>query len=34
MLKFNTPLIVVNDMARSRRFYEQLLGQKVKFDFY
>jgi catechol 2,3-dioxygenase-like lactoylglutathione lyase family enzyme len=33
MLKFNTPLIVVNDMARSRRFYEQLLGQKVKFDF-
>jgi catechol 2,3-dioxygenase-like lactoylglutathione lyase family enzyme len=33
MLKFDGPLIVVNDMARSRRFYEQLLGQKVKFDF-
>lgn len=33
MLKFNAPLIVVNDMARSRRFYELLLGQKVKFDF-
>lgn len=33
MLKFIAPLIVVNDMARSRHFYEQLLGQKVKFDF-
>lgn len=33
MLKFDAPLIVVNDMARSRHFYEQLLGQKVKFDF-
>lgn len=33
MLKFNTPLIVVNDVARSRHFYEQILGQKVKFDF-
>jgi catechol 2,3-dioxygenase-like lactoylglutathione lyase family enzyme len=33
MLKFDGPLIVVNDMARSRYFYEQLLGQKVKFDF-
>jgi catechol 2,3-dioxygenase-like lactoylglutathione lyase family enzyme len=33
MLKFNAPLIVVNEMARSRHFYEQLLGQKVKFDF-
>ena len=33
MLKFDGPLIVVNDMARSRHFYEQLLGQKVKFDF-
>ncbi len=33
MLKFDAPLIVVDDMARSRYFYEQLLGQKVKFDF-
>jgi catechol 2,3-dioxygenase-like lactoylglutathione lyase family enzyme len=33
MMKFDAPLIVVNDMARSRHFYEQLLGQKVKFDF-
>lgn len=33
MLKFDAPLIVVEDMARSRHFYEQVLGQKVKFDF-
>lgn len=33
MLKFDAPLIVVTDMARSRRFYAELLGQKVKFDF-
>ena len=33
MLKFVSPLIVVEDIARSRQFYEQLLGQKVKFDF-
>ncbi len=33
MLKFTSPLIVVEDIARSRYFYEQLLGQKVKFDF-
>jgi catechol 2,3-dioxygenase-like lactoylglutathione lyase family enzyme len=33
MLKFVSPLIVVEDMARSRQFYEQLLGQQVKFDF-
>lgn len=33
MLKFNAPLIVVEDIARSRQFYEGLLGQKVKFDF-
>jgi catechol 2,3-dioxygenase-like lactoylglutathione lyase family enzyme len=33
MLKFDAPLIVVEDMARSRKFYEQILGQKVKFDF-
>ena len=33
MLKFNTSLIVVADIARSRQFYEDLLGQEVKFDF-
>ncbi len=33
MLKFNSPLILVTDMARSRHFYEHLLSQKVKFDF-
>jgi uncharacterized glyoxalase superfamily protein PhnB len=33
MLRFVSPLIVVEDMARSRQFYEQLLEQKVKFDF-
>ena len=33
MLKFVSPLIAVEDMARSRQFYEQILGQKVKFDF-
>jgi catechol 2,3-dioxygenase-like lactoylglutathione lyase family enzyme len=33
MLKFDAPLITVNDMARSRHFYEQLLGQIVKIDF-
>lgn len=33
MLKFICSLIVVDDIERSRQFYEQLLGQKVKFDF-
>jgi len=33
MLKFISPLIVVADLARSRKFYEDLLGQEVKFDF-
>jgi catechol 2,3-dioxygenase-like lactoylglutathione lyase family enzyme len=33
MLKFIGSLIVVDDIARSRAFYEQVLGQKVKFDF-
>ncbi len=33
MLKFDGPLIVVDDMAHARHFYEGLLGQKVKFDF-
>ena len=33
MLKMVSPLVVVEEIERSRRFYEQLLGQKVKFDF-
>lgn len=33
MLKFVCPLIAVEDVARSRAFYEDLLGQKVKYDF-
>lgn len=33
MLKYQGVLIVVNDMAVSRRFYEECLGQKVLFDF-
>jgi catechol 2,3-dioxygenase-like lactoylglutathione lyase family enzyme len=33
VLKFVCPLIAVDEIARSRYFYEQLLGQKVKFDF-
>ena len=33
MLKFICPLIVVEDIERSRAFYEQLLGQRVMFDF-
>jgi catechol 2,3-dioxygenase-like lactoylglutathione lyase family enzyme len=32
-MKFSGPLIVVEDMARARQFYEHVLGQKVKFDF-
>lgn len=33
MLKFVGPLVVVDEIPPSRHFYEQLLGQKVKFDF-
>ncbi|BCY16480.1 glyoxalase/bleomycin resistance/dioxygenase family protein [Leptolinea sp. HRD-7] len=33
MLKFIAPLILVEDLTRSRQFYEQVLGQTVKFDF-
>ena len=33
MLKFVCPLIVVEDITRSRHFYEHVLGQQVKFDF-
>lgn len=32
-MKFVCPLIVVEDISTSRRFYEQILEQKVKFDF-
>ena len=33
MLKYIGPIIVVDDMAPARYFYEHLLGQKVKYDF-
>jgi catechol 2,3-dioxygenase-like lactoylglutathione lyase family enzyme len=33
MLKFISPLIVVEDVAASRRFYEDCLEQKVLYDF-
>ncbi len=33
MLKFILPLIVVEDIPASRRFYEDYLGQKVLHDF-
>ena len=33
LLTYIGPLIVVEDIAVSRRFYEELLGQKVKYDF-
>lgn len=33
MQKFIGPLILVEDIARSREFYEKVLGQTVKFDF-
>ncbi len=32
-MKFICPLIVVNDIEISRRFYEKVLNQKVKYDF-
>lgn len=32
-MKFSAALIVVNDIAKSRGFYEKVLGQKIKFDF-
>ncbi len=32
-MKFKCPLIVVSDINKSRYFYEDLLKQKVKFDF-
>ena len=33
MLKFFGPIVVVEDMKRSRHFYEQVLGQQVDMDF-
>jgi catechol 2,3-dioxygenase-like lactoylglutathione lyase family enzyme len=33
MLKFRCPLIVVNDIGLSRKFYEEILEQKVVLDF-
>lgn len=32
-MRYKCPLIVVEDMERSRKFYEELLGQKVILDF-
>ena len=32
-MKFICPLIVVNDIEISRRFYETVLDQRVKYDF-
>jgi catechol 2,3-dioxygenase-like lactoylglutathione lyase family enzyme len=32
-MKYICPLITVSDIKRSRDFYENLLNQKVKFDF-
>ncbi len=32
-MKYKVPLIVVEDMERSRKFYEEVLGQKVILDF-
>jgi catechol 2,3-dioxygenase-like lactoylglutathione lyase family enzyme len=33
MIQYIGPLLAVNDIARSRFFYEQLLGLRVKYDF-
>ncbi|NQT74200.1 MAG: VOC family protein [Chloroflexi bacterium] len=32
-MRFVCPLIVVDDIARSRKFYEEVLWQEVEFDF-
>ena len=32
-MKYICPLLVVSDMDRSRKFYEQVMDQKVKMDF-
>ena len=33
MLRFVCPLIVVENITNSRRFYERVLGQQVQYDF-
>ncbi len=33
MFRYVSPLIVVKDIAASRQFYEQCLGQKIRYDF-
>lgn len=33
MVKYMGPILVVEEIAPSRYFYEQLLGQQVKYDF-
>ena len=32
-MKYICPLIVVKDIEASRNFYENVLGQKLKYDF-
>lgn len=32
-MKFMCPLVVVKDINRSRDFYENVLGQRVKYDY-
>ncbi len=32
-MEFSSALIIVSDMAKAKKFYERLLGQKLKFDF-
>jgi len=32
-VKYIGPLIMVDDISVSRHFYEQVLGQQVKYDF-
>lgn len=32
-MKFNSPLILVENMEISKRFYQNVLNQKIKFDF-
>ncbi len=32
-MKFRCPLILVEDMERSKRFYQTVLGQTIKYDF-
>ena len=32
-MKYICPLVVVNDIKKSREFYEKILGQVIKYDF-